>query len=262
MKNNYKIDAVIFDLAGTVIDFGSMATIQSMKKIFADKKIILKNETIKEDMGINKKKHIIKILNKKIVKKKWLKIYKKRISQNDLDNMSKKFDLYLVKYVKENLNVIPNAQKIFKILKKNNIKTAVTTGYSKKIVKIIINYLKKNNINFDNIVCDDDVRNGRPYPEMCKKNLKKLNVRPKNVIKIDDSVSGVIEGKKSNLISIGLIFTGIQFGFSYRKFKEIENKKKNILRNMAKDKFLKAGANFVVNDLYEFESFLKKGGIS
>ena len=41
MKNNYKIDAVIFDLAGTVIDFGSMATIQSMKKIFADKKIIL-----------------------------------------------------------------------------------------------------------------------------------------------------------------------------------------------------------------------------
>ena len=98
MKNNYKIDAVIFDLAGTVIDFGSMATIQSMKKIFADKKIILKNETIKEDMGINKKKHIIKILNKKIVKKKWLKIYKKRISQNDLDNMSKKFDLYLVKY--------------------------------------------------------------------------------------------------------------------------------------------------------------------
>ena len=97
---------------------------------------------------------------------------------------------------------------------------------------------------------------------MCKKNLKKLNVRPKNVIKIDDSVSGVIEGKKSNLISIGLIFTGIQFGFSYRKLKKIENKEKNILRNMAKDKFLKAGANFVVNDLYEFESFLKKGGIS
>ena len=40
MKNNYKIDAVIFDLAGTVVDFGSIATIQSMKKIFADNNII------------------------------------------------------------------------------------------------------------------------------------------------------------------------------------------------------------------------------
>ena len=39
MKNNYKIDAVIFDLAGTVIDFGSMATIQSMKKYLLIKKL-------------------------------------------------------------------------------------------------------------------------------------------------------------------------------------------------------------------------------
>ena len=34
MKKNHKLDAVIFDLSGTIIDFGSLATIDAMKEIF------------------------------------------------------------------------------------------------------------------------------------------------------------------------------------------------------------------------------------
>ena len=34
MQNNKNIEAVIFDWAGTLIDFGSLATIEAMKKVF------------------------------------------------------------------------------------------------------------------------------------------------------------------------------------------------------------------------------------
>ena len=34
MKNNNKLEAVIFDLSGTIVDFGSLATILAMKKLF------------------------------------------------------------------------------------------------------------------------------------------------------------------------------------------------------------------------------------
>ena len=55
MKNNKKLKAVIFDLSGTIVDFGSLATINTMKKIFQSKGINLTTEIVKKDMGIKKK---------------------------------------------------------------------------------------------------------------------------------------------------------------------------------------------------------------
>ena len=38
MKNNSNIKLIIFDLSGTIIDFGSLATIDAMKNVFKKKK--------------------------------------------------------------------------------------------------------------------------------------------------------------------------------------------------------------------------------
>ena len=54
MKNNKIIQAVIFDLSGTLVDFGSLATIDTMKKVFQSKGISINNNIIKKDMGIKK----------------------------------------------------------------------------------------------------------------------------------------------------------------------------------------------------------------
>ena len=51
MKNNNKLEAVIFDLSGTIIDFGSLATILAMKKAFK-KGMDIDNDIIKLNMGI------------------------------------------------------------------------------------------------------------------------------------------------------------------------------------------------------------------
>ena len=37
MKNNRIINAVIFDLSGTLVDYGSLATIITMRKTFQSK---------------------------------------------------------------------------------------------------------------------------------------------------------------------------------------------------------------------------------
>ena len=51
----------------------------------------------------------------------------------------------------------------------------------------------------DCCVCVDEVKNGRPKPDMCLKNLKQLKIyNPKKCIKVDDSISGIIEEKSKN----------------------------------------------------------------
>lgn len=158
MKNNNKLEAIIFDLSGTIIDFGSLATFCAMKKVFDEKKIKITNDEINKNMGIKKIDHIKKILEQKKIKKKWIKLYKKKISKTDLNKISYKFDKFLKIEVKKKFNLIPNVKKIFKLLRKNNIKIGATTGYPKKIIKILKPFLKKNNILPDQIICPEDVK--------------------------------------------------------------------------------------------------------
>lgn len=254
MKNNKIIYAVIFDLSGTLIDFGSLATLKTMKKVFKSKGIIIDNEIIKKDMGIKKKYHIQKILNNPLIKYKWFKKYKKPINKSELFNLCISFDKELPLIVKKNLNLIPNVKNIFKILKKNYIKIGATTGYPKKITKIILSYLEKNKLNLDYCVSEDEVKKGRPGPDMCIKNLKNLKItNPKKCLKIDDSISGIVEGKKAKMLTIGLISTGIQMGLSNSVYKK-KNKKelRNKIYKIKKD-FKSVNTNIVVNDLYMLE---------
>jgi len=74
---------------------------------------------------------------------------------------------------------------------------------------------------------------------MCLKNFSKLRLKnPKSCLKIDDSLSGIYEGKNAKMKTAGLIFTGIQSGLSYKKFKSktINQKKKCVIKLQ---KFLK-----------------------
>ena len=84
MKNNRIINAVIFDLSGTLVDYGSLATIITMRKTFQSKGIKITNEIIKKDMGIKKKIHIKRILNNPLVKSKWFEKYKSSIKKKSL----------------------------------------------------------------------------------------------------------------------------------------------------------------------------------
>ena len=259
MKNNKIIQAVIFDLSGTLVDFGSLATIDTMKKVFQSKGISINNEIIKKDMGIKKKYHIKKILSYPLIKSEWIKKYKKPINSIEFNELCIKFDKYLPLIVKKNLNIIPNVKKIFRILQKNKIKIGATTGYPKRITKIILKFLKNKKIHFDNCVSEDEVSRSRPEPDMCIKNLKTFKIKdPKNCIKIDDSISGILEGKNSGMFTIGLVSTGIQLGLSKSDFKNKNIKFKRNEYKKIRKRFRKSGASFVALDHYELENIFKK----
>ena len=258
MKNNNKLEAVIFDLSGTIIDFGSLATILAMKKAFLKKGMNIDKDIIKLNMGIKKVDHIKKILKYSKIKKKWAKINKNNISRDDVRHISYYFDKYLRIEAKKKLNLIPNVKRIFNILKRHNIKIGATTGYSRNIVKIIKPFLKKNKILPTQIVTVDDVKKGRPHPDMCLRNFSKLKVNnPKACLKIDDSLSGIQEGNNAKMKTAGLIFTGIQLGLTYKKFKSKTIKQKRIIRKKITKVFKSGNADFILDDLYHLEKIIK-----
>ncbi len=262
MKNNNKLEAVIFDLSGTIIDFGSLATILAMKKAFLKKGMNIDNDIIKLNMGIKKIDHIKKILEYPKVRKKWSKKNKNNISREDIRHISYNFDKYLKIEAKKKLNLIPNIKRIFNILRRNNIKIGATTGYPRNIVKIIKPFLKKNKILPSQIITVEDVKKGRPHPDMCLRNFSKLKVKnPRACLKIDDSLSGIQEGKNAKMKTVGLIFTGIQLGLTYKKFKSKTINQKRIMRRKIAKVFKSSNTDFILDDLYHLEKIIKNFNI-
>jgi len=258
MKNNSNIKAIIFDLSGTLVDFGSLATINTMKSVFKKKKIIISKKLIQKDMGIKKINHIKKILNNPQIKIQWFKIYKKKITNEQIYDLGHRFDKRLTIEVNKRLNIVPNVRKLFKILIRNNIKIGATTGYPKKITRIIVNYLKKKKIYLECCVSDDEVKKSRPSPDMCIKNLKKFKILGNSAIKVDDSISGILEGKKAKMITVGLTSTGISVGKNRYEFQNLTTIKKNKIKNTTRKIFKKIKTDYIIENHFEFQKLLRE----
>ena len=65
------IQAVIFDWAGTTVDYGSRAPIVAFQQAFANVGIEITEAEIRKDMGLDKYTHIHKIINLPAVQNDW-----------------------------------------------------------------------------------------------------------------------------------------------------------------------------------------------
>ena len=107
--------------------------------------------------------------------------------------------------------------KLFKFLNENGVKIALTTGYYRKVITILLRKLgwdhgldktwlglKDSLIQLS--LSSDDVEDGRPAPDLIYLAMRKLGVSdPRRVIKIGDTPSDLESGVKAHcLMSLGL----------------------------------------------------------
>lgn len=98
----------------------------------------------------------------------------------------------------------------FKILRKKGIKVGVDTGFSRQIVQPLLDRLGwvKNKL-IDGSVTSDEVRRGRPHPDLIYQLMLQTGVAdPKRVMKVGDTASDIQEGKAAGCGKIVGITSG------------------------------------------------------
>ena len=103
-----------------------------------------------------------------------------------------------------------NAEAIFQLLKDKKIKVGIDTGFSRDIADTIIKRLgwTKNQL-IDFSVTSDEVKNGRPYPDMIFEAMKISGVKSANeVAKVGDTISDLKEGTSAGCKFVIGITTG------------------------------------------------------
>ena len=198
------IELVVFDIAGTTVaDKGNINDV--FRKAFLNAGIAdVDAADVDEVMGYRKKEAIEIIVEK----------YKPGFENNNafIDSIHNDFTKQMVAFYEtcEGLVALPFAEKVFHELQENKVKVALNTGFTRVITTPILKRLGWDTASFiDEVICSDEVPEGRPHPFMIEKLMQKLNISfAEDVAKVGDTKVDIEEGRNAGCGIVVGVTTG------------------------------------------------------
>src|SRR3990167_11031834 len=163
------IKAVIFDWAGTTVDYGCMAPIHAMSYAFSKAKLTVSLPDIRKPMGMLKVDHIKAILEFPNIQKHFMDQYQRRYTEQDVQAIYNSFEQSIFKTLDDHATLIPGILYLQEFLRNKKIKIGTTTGYTQKMLAIVANKAKEQGYEPDANIASDQVKQGRPYPHMIRR---------------------------------------------------------------------------------------------
>ncbi len=194
MKSN-QIKLCVFDLAGTlVVDHNYVR--KYFIKAFHEADLHLDADLVDGQMGVEKKKAILTLLNH------FPQLKGKQTLANKIHTS---FNEGMIDYYTHHAKPMPFANTTITKLKEHGYKIAVNTGFGKKIMKTILHTLRWNDV-MDVAISADQVLAGRPAPDMIEYIMKKTKINdPGQIAKIGDTPVDLKEGHNAKCaLNIGI----------------------------------------------------------
>jgi phosphonoacetaldehyde hydrolase len=255
-----KIEGVIFDWAGTTVDFGCFAPVNIFLKVFKLAGIEVTMEEARRPMGILKRDHIKAMLEMPRIAQMWTVKYGRDFNEKDIDDLYDDFQPLLLSSLKEYTDPIPEVVDTVKLLRIKGMKIGSTTGYTDEMMKIVSNGAKKKGYEPDFWITPDSTCSyGRPYPYMIFRNIETLRLSaPWKVVKVGDTVADIKEGINAGVWSVGVVIGSSQMGLSYEEFKTLSENDKNEAIKNTEESFLKAGSDFTIRTMGELPGLVER----
>jgi phosphonoacetaldehyde hydrolase len=246
------VQAVIFDWAGTTIDYGCFAPVAAFVEAFKNKDIAITVEEARIPMGLPKRDHISEIFQMERVASIWQEKYGKLADEADIDNMYVDFETMLLSTLKEYATPIPGAIEVVEQLRVQHIKIGSTTGYTSGMMNIIVPEAERQGYAPDMLVTPDMVDAGRPYPWMCYLNAMRLGVYPMHeMVKVGDTVSDMREAINAGVWAVGVIKGGNELGMNEAEIAACPPDKLAEKMRTVRKRFEAAGAHYVIESIHQ-----------
>ncbi|SHK45160.1 phosphonoacetaldehyde hydrolase [Clostridium cavendishii DSM 21758] len=254
------IEAVVFDWAGTTVDFGCFAPVNAFCEVFKQEGINITLEEAREPMGKLKRDHIMDILEMPRIRKFWENIYGRIPNNEDVERLYSKFEQLLMSSLSDYTEPLPYVVETVEFLRDHGIKIGSTTGYTDNMMKLVLEGAKKKGYEPDFIVTPDATNfYGRPFPYMIFRNIEKLKISSVwKVIKVGDTEADIKEGINAGVWSIGVVVGSSKLGLNKEEFESLSESEKRKVMKIVRDKFLGLGADFVIDTMNELPELIGK----
>ncbi len=252
------IKAVIFDWAGTMVDFGCMAPVEALIGAFAAHGVEITAAQARHDMGRAKYDHVVALLHDPSVTAAWTAAHGAPPTAADSRSIYLMLEPLIEAAATRCAELIPGAAAVAAELRSLGVKIGSGTGYTRQMMSGILPRAAAQGYAPALVVCAGETASGRPAPLMIWKALVELDAWPSQAcVKVDDSIVGIEEGRLAGCWTIGLAASGNGVGLSLADYDALEPADRRD-RVAASARSLKAaGADYVVDTIAEVGPVLR-----
>ncbi|MCH9692144.1 MAG: phosphonoacetaldehyde hydrolase [Gammaproteobacteria bacterium] len=254
-----KIETVIFDWAGTIVDYGSLAPVLAFQKLFSEQGVPISLAEARGPMGVEKCEHIRQLLAMPRIGAAWQTHFGKMPDEADIERLFQDFLPIQFDTIEKTATPIPGLRDTLAWLQARNIKIASNTGYARDMLDHLRSAPAIQALDFepDSIVCAPEVTRGRPAPDMSLKNLMETQASSvRHCVKVDDTVVGIEEGKNAGMWTVGVALSGNACGESLASWQEKNATQQADQKAQAYRAFDNSGADFVIDSIIDLPAII------
>lgn len=254
-----KFEGVIFDWAGTIVDFGSLAPMGAFVQLFEHHGVRITIDQARIPMGLPKLEHIRALGTMSDIAQLWRDAHSGRAFNDDDANMLlAEFEPMSAAAAWQHRAFVPGFMQTYSRLIDRGIRVATTTGYTRKIMQPIIDHAKSMGFLPDAVICCDDVQHSRPDPMGIYACCQAMGLQPgRHIIKVDDTAPGIAEGRNANCYTIGVAVSGNALGWSLAQWESASQREREAAFDHAGNKLRKSGADLVISSVAELEEAIE-----
>ena len=252
-----RLQCVILDWAGTVVDFGSFAPTRIFVEAFGSIGIDISLDEARGPMGLPKIDHIRTLCSQPEIRQRFEKKFSRLPNENDIETIYQRFMPLQIAKVSEYSQLIPGSLKTIKILREKNLKIGSTSGYPRVVMDRLIPSAAAEGYSPDCIISSDEVKKGRPGPSQALANVVALGIdHVRACVKVDDTIPGILEGKTAAMWTVGLRFSGNFLGLTYEEFQKLSSNQLEKERQRIDELFSPSEPDFLIDTIEDLPSII------
>lgn len=247
-----RLQAVILDWAGTVVDFGSFAPTRIFVEAFGSFGIEVSLAEARGPMGIGKRDHIRTLCNQPDIAERFQQRFGRAPNDADVNEIYQRFMPLQVAKVGEYSSLIPGALKTITALREAGLKIGSTSGYPKEVMDKLLPIAAAAGYSPDCTVATDEVPKGRPSPAQVLANVIALGLDDVAAcVKVDDTPPGILEGRSAGMWTVALRFSGNFLGLTWDEYCALSPEQLDFERKRIDNLFAPSKPHYLINTIAE-----------
>ena len=254
-----KFDGIIFDWAGTTVDYGCFAPVKAFIEAFEQFGITPTLEEVRKPMGMLKIDHVRTMLSMDRISGLWEEKQGRKWTEEDVQRVYELSESKILEIVHNYAEPKPYVVETVKKLREMGLKIGSTTGYTDEMMALVVPKAAELGYSPDCWFSPDSTnKKGRPYPYMIFRNMEKLELKDvSRVMKVGDTVSDILEGKNAGLVTVGILEGSSVMGLTQEEYEALSPEEREAADKKAEQTYLEAGVDYVVRDVRGVLDFIK-----
>lgn len=258
-KKPRNLEAVIFDWAGTTVDFGCFAPTQVFVDAFKTMGVDVSLEEARRPMGLAKIDHIRALLADLAIHTRWTSRFGRPPTEQDAQKL---YDIFLplqIEKIADYSEIIPGTLETISWLRSQGIKIGSCSGYPRTAMERVARLAAIAGYEPDYWVSSDDVPHGRPLPSQALLNVVRLSIESVSAcVKVDDTAPGLLEGRRAGMWTVAVLGSSNNLGLSLEQWNALDKNQQNEACGRVQQLLEPSGAHFYIRTIADLPKVIEQ----